>query len=183
MNFWEGKNIRLRAIEEDDADLFFEALQNMEIQRNESDIRMPMSHKASVDFAIEQSLKDNGNNSPFLIIEDKNKNKVGMATPSLVDNRVGVFTCGMFILPEYQRKGYAKEALLLILKFFFEELRCQKFNASVYSYNNASNKLCKKIGLVVEGKRRNMVYTNGEFYDEVLYGLTLDEYFSIVKLA
>lgn len=181
MNFWQGKNICLRAIEPDDADLFFEALKNADIQKNEADIRVPMSRKACVAFAEEQASKGNENRSPFLIIEDRNGNKVGMASPSLDDSRVGVFSCGMFILPEYQRKGYAQEALFIIFKFYFEQLRCQKFNASVYSYNEASNRLCKKIGLTHEGRLRNTVYTGGIFYDEILYGLTIDEYYSLIK--
>ena len=35
----------------------------------------------------------------------------------------------------------------------------------------------KKIGLVVEGRRRNTVFTDGKFYDEILYGLTKDEFY------
>lgn len=59
---------------------------------------------------------------------------------------------------------------------YFNQLRCQKFNVSVYSYNEPSNRLCEKIGLVVEGRRRNTVYTDGTFYDEILYGLTKNEF-------
>lgn len=95
--------------------------------------------------------------------------------------RVGVFTSGIFIKPEFQRKGYAKEALFMIMKFYFNQLRCQKFNASVYSYNEPSNKLCGNIGIVVEGRRRNTVFTDGKFYDEILYGLIKDEFSELVK--
>lgn len=35
------------------------------------------------------------------------------------DSRVGVFTSGIFIRPEFQRKGYAKEAIFMIMKFYF----------------------------------------------------------------
>lgn len=181
MNYWQGKKICLRAIEPDDADFLFQALKNTNIQKNESDIRVPMSHKACVAFVEEQASKGNDNTSPFLVIEDNNGNKVGAASPSLDDRRIGVFSCGMFILPEYQRKGYAQEALLIILKFYFEQLGCQKFNAIVYSYNEASKKLCTKIGLVHEGRRRHTVYTDGMFFDEILYGLTIDEYANFTK--
>lgn len=181
MNYWEGNKICLRAMEESDADFFYETLQDMDIQKNESDIRVPMSHKACEDFAMEQASKGNDNVSPFLIIEDKDKNRVGMASPSIEDSRVGVFTSGIFIKPEFQRKGYAKEAILMILNFYFNQLRCQKFNASVYSYNEPSNRLCQKIGLVVEGRRRNTVFTDGKFYDEILYGLTNDEFKELIK--
>lgn len=123
----------------------------------------------------------NDNTSPFLIIEDKDKSRVGMASPSIEDSRVGVFTSGIFIKPEFQRKGYAKEALFMIMEFYFNQLRCRKFNVSVYSYNEPSNRLFEKIGLVVEGRRRNTVFTDGTFYDEILYGLTKDEFSELVK--
>lgn len=43
MNYWQGDNICIRAMEESDADFFYETLQDMDIQKNESDIRVPMS--------------------------------------------------------------------------------------------------------------------------------------------
>lgn len=178
MNYWQGKNITLRAMEPDDYNLFFEALQDESIQKNESDIRIPMSLNACKDFALNQSLKGNDNESPFLIMVDNDNNKVGMATPSIVDKRIGIFTCGMFIKPEYQRKGFAHEALSLILKFYFGQMRCCKFEANVYEYNISSNKLCEKLGLVVEGRRRKSVYTDGRHFDEIMYGLTDDEYWT-----
>lgn len=99
MNYWQGDNICIRAMEESDADFFYETLQDMDIQKNESDIRVPMSHKACADFAMEQASKGNDNSSPFLIIEDKDKNRVGMASPSIEDSRVGVLLSGIFIRP------------------------------------------------------------------------------------
>ena len=177
--YWRGEKIRIRAMEEDDADIFMAGLQNADIQRNECEIKIPMSQKACENFAAEQAAMGNDNRSPFLVIEDTRGNKVGMATPSLEDERAGVFTCGMYILPEFQRHGYAKEALSLIMGFYFEELRCCKFNASVYSYNGASNAMCERLGLVYEGRRRCTVYTGGKHYDEILYGLTAEEFFTL----
>jgi len=174
--YWQGKKVRLRAMEETDGGLFYEILHTQEIQINEADIRVPASRASCDAFAAEQAAKGNSETSPFLVIEDLQGNAVGMATPSIEDERVGVFTCGMNILPRYQRMGYASDALKAILRFYFEQMRCQKFNASVYSYNTASNAMCRRLGLVQEGVRRSTVFTGGKFYDEILYGLTLDEY-------
>ena len=168
-------------MEETDADFFYETLRDMDIQKNESDIRVPMSHKACEAFAAEQAAKGNDNLSPFLILEDLDGNRVGIATPSVEDSRVGVFTCGMNILSEYRCKGCASEALLLILRFYFDQLRFHKFNASVYSYNEPSNRMCEKLGFVVEGRRRETVFTDGKYYDEILYGLTADEFHALYK--
>lgn len=67
MNYWQGDKISLRAMEESDADFFYETLQDMDIQKNESDIRVPISHKACADFAMEQASKGNNNSSPLLL--------------------------------------------------------------------------------------------------------------------
>jgi len=178
MNFWKGEKITIRAMESDDYDFLFEIIQDSRIQKHESDIRIPLSLEACKDWASTESLKGNNNNAPFLIIEDNEKNKVGMINPDITDERVGIFTCGMNIKPEYQGKGYAYEAVSLIMKFYFEQKRCVKFEAGVYDYNTASNKLCEKLGLSNEGRRKKSVFTDGKFYDTILYGLTDDEYYN-----
>ncbi|MBQ3223173.1 MAG: GNAT family N-acetyltransferase [Clostridia bacterium] len=178
MNFWQGKKVVLRAMEESDGGLFYEILRTQEIQRNEAEIKVPASRASCDAFAVEQAAKGNGETSPFLVIENLEGEAVGLATPSLEDSRMGVFTCGMCILPAFQRCGYASDALRVILRFYFEEMRCEKFNASVYSYNEASNAMCRRIGLVYEGRRRKTIFAGGKFYDEILYGLTSEEYFS-----
>lgn len=178
MNFWQGKKVILRAMEESDGGLFYEILRMQEIQRNEAEIKVPASRASCDAFAVEQAAKGNGETSPFLVIENLEGEAVGLATPSLEDGRMGVFTCGMCILPEFQRCGYGSDALRVILRFYFEEMRCEKFNASVYSYNEASNAMCRRIGLIEEGRRRKTIFAGGKFHDEILYGLTSEEYFS-----
>lgn len=79
----------------------------------------------------------------------------------------------MLIKPEYQRKGLAHEAISLILKFYFGQIKCCEFEANVYEYNISSNKLCEKLGLVVEGHCRKSAYI-----DEIMYGLADDEYWT-----
>lgn len=68
-------------------------------------------------------------------------------------------------------------------KFLREIMQLPTRNSEepVYSYNEPSNRLCEKIGLVIEGRRRNTVFTDGKFYDEILYGLTKDEFSELIK--
>lgn len=40
-----------------------------------------------------------------------------MASPSIEGSRVGFFTSGIFVKWEFQRKGYAKETIFMIMKF------------------------------------------------------------------
>lgn len=177
MNYWQGKNIRLRAVEPEDGEFFFESLSDDSIQKYVSDIRIPMSLQACKDWAVNEAAKGNDRESATLVIEDNNHNKVGMIDPHSEDRRVGVFTCGIWIKPEFQNKGYATEAVTLVLKFYFEQLGYQKFNSSVHSYNYASIKLNEKMGFVNEGRIRRDVLSEGKYYDTILYGLTVEEYY------
>lgn len=176
MNYWQGEHIRLRAVEPEDGEFFYESLTDTSIQNYVSDIRIPMSLQACKDWAMNEAVKGNDRESTTLVIEDNHHNKVGMVDPNSEDRRVGVFTCGLWIKPEFQRKGYATEALNLVLKFYFEQLGYQKFNSGIVSYNTASIKLHEKMGFVYEGRIRRDVLSEGKYYDTILYGLTIEEY-------
>lgn len=42
--------------------------------------------------------------------------------------------------------------------------------------NPASIRLHQKLGFVEEGRRRRQWFYNGEFHDEILWGMTREEY-------
>lgn len=104
MNYWQGEHIRLRAVEPEDGEFFFESLADAAIQNDVSDIRIPMSRKACDDWAMNEATKGNDRDSATLVIEDAEHNKIGMIDPQGVDRRVGVFTCGIWIKPEFQKR-------------------------------------------------------------------------------
>lgn len=43
--------------------------------------------------------------------------------------------------------------------------------------------MLKKLGCIQEGIRRQMVYTDGKYFDEILFGLTKDEFIENEKNA
>jgi RimJ/RimL family protein N-acetyltransferase len=92
------------------------------------------------------------------------------------DGRHGRFSFGISIFREYQRMGYAVESLCLILRYGFNELRCHKCNSACLDVNTASIALHKKLGFVEEGRRREVIYMNGRYHDDILFGLTEQEY-------
>ena len=54
------------------------------------------------------------------------------------DARQGTFRYGVAIRREHWRRGYASEAIRLVLAYFFRELRYQKLTSMVYSFNERS---------------------------------------------
>ncbi|MOA27956.1 putative ribosomal N-acetyltransferase YdaF [compost metagenome] len=64
----------------------------------------------------------------------------------------------------------------ILLRYAYFERRLNKFNVSVLEGNDASAMMMQKLGCVQEGVRRQIVYSNGRYHDEILYGMTKEEF-------
>lgn len=81
-------------------------------------------------------------------------------------------------MTEHQRHGYATDAVTLLLNYYFRELRYQKVTVFVASFNDPSIGLCLRLGFQQEGQLRRMIYTDGQFFDQLVFGMTSEEYAS-----
>lgn len=176
MNFWQGKLVRLRGVEPSDAETFARWNLDSEAARTLNFVWPPVS-LAFVRQDFEQlSLKKLEGDAFFWVIEDAAGKTVGHIVTHGCDHRLGVFRYGLSVAVEHRRRGYAVEAVLIVLKYYFEELRYQKCVVTVHSNNPASVGLHGKLGFALEGTLRRAVYTGGRFYDEHLYGLLKEEW-------
>jgi RimJ/RimL family protein N-acetyltransferase len=175
-NIWEGKAVRLRAVEAQDWEPFFEAAQDTEIARHSDEIGLPSSREGIRKWAAELAAARPEADNFRWVIERLDGEFVGTINTHHCDRRNGTFQYGLAIRREHWRKGYASEAVRLILAYYFRELRYQKVNAHVSSFNKASRSLHKKLGFRQEGRLRRMVYTQGKYYDDIIYGLTAEEF-------
>lgn len=171
---FEGKKIKLTAITEKHSEYFYHMFNDMELQRNADFIKNPTS--------IEQVMKtieeiQNANEFDFwFVIEDLEGNIVGDIDINDPEIRHGTFKYGISILPEYRGNGYAKEAILIELNYYFNELRFNKANAEIHAFNKISKKLNESIGFKKEGEIREAIYVNGAYYNEYVYGITKKEF-------
>ena len=182
MNYWQGRKIRLRAIEADDAQTFYNW--NLDSERARFlDFVWPPSSLASVQAWVETQSKKNHLEEDrfFWVIEDLLGNPVGTISTHNCNSRSGTFSYGVDIAAPHRRKGYAREAILHVLKYYFEELRYQKVTVNVHSENLDSIRLHESLGFHLEGRLRRMSYTNGQYLDALWYGLTAEEYAQIGK--
>ena len=98
------------------------------------------------------------------------------ASPRTASTRTPASSYGITIGAEFQGRGYASEAIILLLRYMFGERRFQKCDVGIYAYNTASLKLHTKLGFVEEGRRRRSQFFAGEYHDVVLMGITIEEY-------
>ena len=175
--YWEGKLIRLRGIEPGDEDSHYLVDQEDDVSRYQWVMNPPVSRAATkkwVEGAAVERPKDDEFTAQMETLVDGTL--VGSIATHHCDRRTGVFSYGLHVEGPHRGKGYAKDAICLILRYFFQELRYQKCNVEVMEINPPSQKLHEALGFQLEGTRRRVVYTHGEHSDMLEYGITLEEF-------
>ena len=175
MNYWQGKKILLRAIEPADAATFYEWDKDSDMGRFLDRVWQPVSLESQRRFTERESTKEPGDNF-FFVIENLQGEVVGSISTHDCDRRQGVFSYGVAVRAAHQRRGYAAEAIRMVLRYFFEELRFQKVTVGIHSNNPASAALHEHLGFQLEGRLRRTVFEGGQYLDELVYGLTVEEF-------
>lgn len=175
-NIFQGRLVRLRAVEPSDWELHEQWDQDTEQARLTWFIPFPSSTVSTRQWAEREAERGADGDHFRFQIESLDQVLVGGINTHTCDLRNGTFRYGISILPQHQRKGYASEAIRLVLRYFFDERRYQKCNVEVFSFNEPSQKLHESLGFTLEGRLRRMIYTGGAFHDALIYGITREEF-------
>ena len=175
-NYWTGTKVKLRAWEPEDWEAERRWSADTDGQRGDYRLLFPRSDAWNREEARERAEaakgEKPGDDRVALIIATLDGAPAGVLTTDQCDNRNGTFSYGVYVGPEHRRKGLATEAVTLLLRYYFRELRYQKANAGVFAFNEASVHLQERLGFQLEGRLRNMHFSDGAFHDELRYGLT-----------
>lgn len=74
------------------------------------------------------------------------------------DRVVGTYEIGYVISPDYQRKGYAFEAVSALCRSLFDELHLDMFIAGAIENNQTSHRLLNKLGFQYKGRKTKSFY-------------------------
>ena len=83
---------------------------------------------------------------------------------------------GFTIAPDHQGRGYATEAVRLLLTYLFTERGKHRITACRDPRNAASIALLERLGMRREGRLRESIWAKGEWTDDLVYGLLCDEW-------
>lgn len=78
---------------------------------------------------------------------------------------------GYWIGEPYWGKGYATEAVKLLLDYAFQKLDVLRVYASVFEYNIASMRVLEKAGFEKEAVIKSSIIKKGQIFDEHLYSI------------
>lgn len=175
-SIWVGDRVRLRGVEPEEWHLAMKFDEDTTVMRNADRLHPPRSKAGYRQWAEANAGKPDDDTFGIGIESLAEKQLVGGLTTDGVDKNAGVFSYGITIGAEFQGRGYASEAIILLLRYMFGERRFQKCDVGIYAYNTASLKLHTKLGFVEEGQRRRSQFFAGEYHDVVLMGITIEEY-------
>jgi RimJ/RimL family protein N-acetyltransferase len=174
-HYWQGEKIKLRALEAQDI-TFFETLDD-EVNRNVDMLHLPMTKQIKMSWIESQQQRILGDAFRFMAVNQAGE-VVGTIDTFECNRRHGTFKYGITVGEAYRGQGYAREMISMVLRYYYNELGYQKVTPHVYSFNIASINLHESMGFVKEGQLRSMLYTNGQYADEIHYGMTKEEFIS-----
>ncbi|MFF4354969.1 GNAT family N-acetyltransferase [Streptomyces sp. NPDC001530] len=174
-SFWTGKQVRLRGIEPDDWSAFMRFAEDEE--RLGDLLNPPRSAEGFRAWAKEQSVAKPDGDCFGLAIQAIDTGKiVGAIGSHHADPRAGWFEYGVTMCAGHRRKGYATEAVVMLLSFMFAERRYHKCEARIFAHNEASLALQRRLGFIEEGRLRDHVFFAGRHHDLVMMGMLADEF-------
>lgn len=110
-------------------------------------------------------------------IEDRRSSRiVGMIGLRNINRQDKNAEVGYWVGTSYQGRGYATEALQLILSFAFRRLRLVRVYAVVHQQNTSSIRLLEKSNFVLEGTWRKASFLNRRWHDVHFYGILKEEF-------
>lgn len=167
-----GPNLLLRAPELQDVDILFRWENNTDIWHLGNTLA-PYSR-----FAIEQYVLNTDHdiftNKQLRLMIDWHTSPEGSVTIGSLDmfdfdphhRRAGV---GILIEDSARRKGFASEALQLLIEYCFDLLNLHQLYCSIEHDNKESIGLFTKAGFEACGKRRDWFFRNESWKDELLF--------------
>lgn len=83
---------------------------------------------------------------------------------------------GLVVAPWQWHKGYAREALELILRYGFECLNLHRMSLEVFEDNARARAAYEAVGFVQEGVLREHMYKDGKYHNFVRMGILKSEW-------
>ncbi len=175
MSLWEGRLVRLRALEPGDVDAFVAADADTDGARAGWRIFPPRSHAVTAEW-VEQASRAANDGDEFRLGIEAGGEVVGSINSHSCEPVAGTFSYGITVFPWARRQGYGRDAAVVLLRYLFGERRYQKCTVGTPSFNEASVAFHRALGFQEEGRIRRAVFTDGRHWDEVILGITAEEH-------
>lgn len=175
-NLLKGTNIRIRAMEPEDADLLYEWENDTSIWQVSNTLN-PFSKFQIKEFVL-NAPQDIFSARQLRLMIDITSNNMSQETIGTIDffeydpihQRAGI---GILIRKSHRNKGFAGEALKILIRYAFETLHLHQLFCNISPDNEASIKLFIKAGFARCGIKKEWNNTGESWNDEWMFQLIL----------
>jgi RimJ/RimL family protein N-acetyltransferase len=172
----KGNKVGLRARHEDDIPVLRAELYDDVVNASRAEGRpwRPIT-PGSQDSRLVVDDKEQGH-VPFSVVELAGGTLVGTATLWGIDNHNRYAHIGLGLLPSSRGKGYGTDVVAVLCHYGFVVRGLQRLQIETLSDNAAMLRSAERNGFVREGVLRSSAWVMGEFLDEVLLGLLVQDW-------
>ena len=166
----KGQHIYLRGIGVDDLS-FLKTIENDPENWKVSGTLIPFSDSSLKDYILSARDLPSDKQVRYIICNNEDNNPIGVVDLfdyDPVHRRAGV---GILILADDRKKGFASEALNIIIDYGFNFLNLHLIWANIHQHNIKSIKLFKNNGFELSGVKKDWNIFDGEWQDEGFYQL------------
>jgi len=168
-----GEKVYLRPIEEADAADCYTWMNDPEVRRTLARRGGPNTEAISREWIRSLDLR---HEHVFAIVTREADLYIGNCGLHDINYVDGHATLGIVIGQKEQwGRGFGTEAVRLLCRHAFDDLNLHKVCLACYATNERGIRSYARIGFTVEGRRREQVFIEGRWLDDVLMGLLRDE--------
>ena len=164
----------LRALEPDDLDILYDTENDKSLWKY-SNTSSPFSKHSLKKFIENSHLDIIEHKQVRLVLSDKNNLPFGfidLFKYDMINKRAGV---GIIIFEKYRSRGLGSISLDLIENYVKKHIPIHQLYANISSENIESIKLFEKHNYLKIGNKKDWIYYNNKYFDELLYQKILDK--------
>lgn len=170
VKFLQAERIYLRRLSHQDVGgEYLRMLSDPEVTKYLTIGKLPLS-LADLD-AYVSTFDGNKNAAAFAVIETDGDNFMGTTTLNAINWISGTADVGMSLDARYRGGGYPDEVLSTLIPYAFEELSLRRLYMGVLRSDRERIEAAESAGFVQEGVWRAHSLVDGEYEDEILFGL------------
>ncbi len=172
----EGERILLRRIRHADAEDMYEYSRLEEVTRYLLWSPHPNpEHTKNYIAYLQSEYRDGRLYDWAIVLKESGKmiGTVGFPTIRATDSAAEI---GYVLNPAYHHRGYAREAVRLIIDFAFQKLALHRIEARCFRENDASRRLLLDLGFRFEGRARDGLRIKGKFETIDSFAILTDDW-------
>ncbi len=173
----DGERVQIRPLRFSDEEDIFTNVRDKDVVKWTSNIPWPYPDDAAYKFIRKTHYeKRNRNGYTFGIVLKEINSIVGVASLFNINWDHSNAEIGFWIGKRYWNRGLMTEAVKLILRFGFHEIRLHRIYAGLFEKNIGSRRVLEKTGFKLEGVLKETRFKCNKWHNEFIYRILKSEY-------